>query len=209
MATAHLLKKNLLASPPVKAIQVRVAKQPTEGTVTFDMVKGADQFVGGGKGNDANLSIAEDRRPGPLLLDSNQAYLRRGGKYQGKGIKYTDFVEKVRSGYKHTALDRLAKTLGISQEQVIALLKLPRSTIKRLQSEGKAFSVEHSDRMYRAQKLIDMSVATLDDYDEAVRWLQREHPSLGGVTALSLVDTTAGYERVLDELERIAHGVPV
>ena len=127
-----------------------------------------------------------------------------------KGVsKRLDFVKQVRAGFSYTVLDALAKKLGVSQEQIIVLLNLPRSTIKRQQSEGRPLSAEHSDRLYRAQKLIDMSTETLGDPAEAVRWLQREHTALGGVTALSLVDTTAGYERVLDELERITHGVPV
>ncbi len=196
MASTHSLKKKVLVSPRIKAIQVSVAKQPTEGTVTFEKVKG------GGKSNAGDLSTKEDRPTefpwGRLVIMSEPL-----------GVKNTDNVQRVRIGFKHTELEGLAKTLGVSQEQVIALLKLPRSTIKRQQSEGRLFSAEHSDRMYRALKLIDVSTDTLGDHDEAVRWLQREHPSLGGVTAMSLVDTTAGYERVLDELERIAHGVPV
>jgi len=52
-----------------------------------------------------------------------------------------------------------------------------------------------------------VSRETIGDDAAAVRWLQRAHPALGGVTALSLVDTTVGYERVLDELQRIANGV--
>ena len=129
--------------------------------------------------------------------------------YGIKPISNGDFVVRVRKGYKHTAIDALAKALSLSQEQVINQLNLPRSTIKRQQSEGRAFSPDHSDRMYRAQKLIDISTETFGDKADAVRWLLREHPALGGVSALSLVDTTAGYERVRDELERITHGVPV
>jgi putative toxin-antitoxin system antitoxin component (TIGR02293 family) len=116
-------------------------------------------------------------------------------------------VQQVRTGFKPTTLDALATSLGVGQEQAIALLNLPRSTIKRQQSEGRSFSPDISDRLYRARKLLDVSRETIGDDAAAVRWLQRAHPALGGVTALSLVDTTVGYERVLDELQRIANGV--
>ena len=119
----------------------------------------------------------------------------------------TDRVSQVREGYPHSMLDELASLLGVSQEQAIALLKLPRSTIKRNQSEGRPFSVEISDRLYRAQRLIEVSAETIGDRAAGIRWVQRPHAALGGATALSLVDTTAGYERVRDELERIANGV--
>jgi len=54
-------------------------------------------------------------------------------------------VQQVRTGFKPTTLDALATSLGVGQEQAIALLNLPRSTIKRQQSEGRSFSPDISD----------------------------------------------------------------
>lgn len=118
-----------------------------------------------------------------------------------------DSVSQVRNGYPHNTLAKFAELLSVSEEQAIVLLKLVRSTIKRHQSEGRPFSAEISDRLYRAHRLVEISSEMIGDRAAAIRWIQRSHPALGGVTALSLVDTTAGYERVRDELERIANGV--
>ena len=118
-----------------------------------------------------------------------------------------DAVSQVRNGYPHNTLAKFAELLSVSEEQAIVLLKLVRSTIKRHQSEGRPFSAEISDRLYRAHRLVELSSETIGDRVAAIRWIQRSHPALGSVTALSLVDTTAGYERVRDELERIANGV--
>jgi putative toxin-antitoxin system antitoxin component (TIGR02293 family) len=118
-----------------------------------------------------------------------------------------DTVSQVRNGYPHDTLAKFSELLSVSEEQAIVLLKLVRSTIKRHQSEGRPFSAEISDRLYRAHRLVEISSETIGDRAAAIRWIQRSHPALGGVTALSLVDTTAGYERVRDELERIANGV--
>ena len=118
-----------------------------------------------------------------------------------------DAVSQVRNGYPHNTLAKFAELLSVSEEQAIVLLKLVRSTIKRHQSEGRPFSAEISDRLYRAHRLVEISSEMIGDRVAAIRWIQRAHAALGGVTALSLVDTTAGYERVRDELERIANGV--
>lgn len=47
----------------------------------------------------------------------------------------------------------------------------------------------------------------LEDEDAARRWINRENRSLGGESPLSLLDTEAGYELVLDTLARIEYGV--
>ena len=121
--------------------------------------------------------------------------------------RVADTVSQVRNGYPNNTLAKFAELLSVSEEQAIVLLKLVRSTIKRHQSEGRPFSAEISDRLYRAHRLFEISSETIGDRAAAIRWIQRSHAALGGVTALSLVDTTAGYERVRDELERIANGV--
>lgn len=117
-------------------------------------------------------------------------------------------VTQVRNGYSIRALKQLAALLGVSQTQVTAALGISPSDVARRARDGRAMSLVASDRLYRAFKAIEFTTATLGDAESATRWFRRDHPALGGVTPLSLMDTTAGYERVQDELVRIAHGVP-
>lgn len=51
------------------------------------------------------------------------------------------------------------------------------------------------------------AVEVLEDEDAAKKWLKTENRSIGGVTPLSIINTKAGYQLVLDTLSRIEHGV--
>jgi putative toxin-antitoxin system antitoxin component (TIGR02293 family) len=116
-------------------------------------------------------------------------------------------VAAIRSGASADFLPAFAKELNLPSEQLIAALALPRSTIKRNQGLGKALSHETTDRMYRATRVYESAVQIFEDQPAAVRWLQRPRAAFNGASALSLVDTTPGYELVLAELGRIEAGV--
>ena len=116
-------------------------------------------------------------------------------------------IDTVRDGASYEFLPALARKLNLPSEQLIAALALPRSTVKRNQSLGKALSHESTDRMYRATRVYDCAVRIFEDQPAAVRWLQRSRAAFNGASALSLVDTTPGYELVLAELGRIEAGV--
>ena len=116
-------------------------------------------------------------------------------------------IATVRDGASYDYLPALARALDLPSEQLINALALPRSTVKRNQGLGKALSHESTDRMYRATRVFDSAVRIFEDQPAAVRWLQRPLAAFNGASALSLVDTTPGYELVLAELGRIEAGV--
>ena len=116
-------------------------------------------------------------------------------------------IATVRDGASYDYLPALAKELDLPSEQLISALALPRSTVKRNQGMGKALSHETTDRMYRATRVFESAVRIFEDQPAAVRWLQRPRAAFNGASALSLVDTTPGYELVLAELGRIEAGV--
>ena len=61
--------------------------------------------------------------------------------------------------------------------------------------------------MYRADRVWNRALAVLEDENAVRDWINRDNRSLGGESPLSLLDTEAGYELVLDTLGRIEYGV--
>ena len=61
--------------------------------------------------------------------------------------------------------------------------------------------------MYRVSRVLNRAVEVLEDEDAARGWLKRENRSLGGDSPLSILDTEAGYELVLNTLSQIEYGV--
>lgn len=104
-------------------------------------------------------------------------------------------------------IPEMAARLGLSQDRLFDTLKLPKSTMKARISEDAFLSAVAQDRIYRAEKVWARALAVLEDEQSAKRWLTQEIRSLGGEAPLSLLDTEAGYELVLDTLGRIEYGI--
>ena len=119
----------------------------------------------------------------------------------------TELIRKMRAGTPARVIPDMAARLGLSQERLFEMLKLAKSTIKARISEDSFLSSVEQDRIYRAEKVWARALDVLEDEQSAKRWITQEIRSLGGEAPLSLLDTEAGYELVLDTLGRIEYGV--
>lgn len=119
----------------------------------------------------------------------------------------SDVINTMRRGVSAQIVPSVAERLGLSQDKLFERLRLPRSTMKARIGKNESLSATEQDRMYRADRVWDRAVAVLEDENAAREWITRENRSLGGESPLSLLDTEAGYELVLDTLGRIEYGV--
>jgi putative toxin-antitoxin system antitoxin component (TIGR02293 family) len=118
-----------------------------------------------------------------------------------------DVIHSMRSGVKANLVPVIAERFGLSQDKLFEQLRLPRSTMKGRVGKNEVLSASEQDRMYRADKLWSRALAVLEDESAARTWINRSNRSLGGEAPLTLLDTEAGYELVLDTLTRIEYGV--
>ncbi|WP_254504080.1 type II RES/Xre toxin-antitoxin system antitoxin [Duganella vulcania] len=116
-------------------------------------------------------------------------------------------IEDMRHGVPASVIPAMASRLGLSQDGLFEVLRLPRSTMKGRISRNETLSASEQDRLYRADCAWSRALQVLEDEDAARAWLRRPNRSLGGEAPLSLLDTEAGYELVLDILGRIEYGV--
>ena len=142
---------------------------------------------------------------------SGKGTLRRTGKNKlvpvaFKGDPY-QIIQEMRKGTPAIIIPEMATRLGISQDYLFEMLRLPRSTMKGRVSRNAALSGSEQDRMYRAERVWTRAVAVLEDESSAQLWINRSNRALGGEAPLSLLDTQVGYELVLDTLARIEYGV--
>ena len=61
--------------------------------------------------------------------------------------------------------------------------------------------------MYRVNRVLNRAIEVLEDEDCARNWIKLENRSLGGHSPLSILDTEAGYQLVLNTLSQIEYGV--
>lgn len=120
----------------------------------------------------------------------------------------TDVISAMRDGAVGGAIiPEIANRVGVSQERLLKDLRLPRSTMKARIASNAALSPTEQDRIYRVEKVLARAHAVFEESNAARAWIVRENRALGAVSPLSLLDTEAGYELVLDTLGRIEYGV--
>jgi putative toxin-antitoxin system antitoxin component (TIGR02293 family) len=123
------------------------------------------------------------------------------------GRDYSDRVLMSRAGLPAVAVDMLADRLGLSRVKFMQALQLKGSTIERRLAAKQALSSAETDKLYRVEKVLARAAEVLEDESAAEAWIQREIRSLGGVSPLSLLDTDAGVDLVMDTLGRIEYGI--
>jgi putative toxin-antitoxin system antitoxin component (TIGR02293 family) len=119
----------------------------------------------------------------------------------------SEMIRQMRSGVPADVIPRLASRIGISQDGLFQMLRLPKSTMKARISKNDLLSASEQDRLYRTEKVLMRALAVLEDDASAKAWIVRKNRSLGGEAPLSLLDTEVGYELVLDTLGRIEYGI--
>lgn len=119
----------------------------------------------------------------------------------------TDVIKTMRNGVKAQWVPDMAVRFGLSQERLFEQLRLPKSTMRGRIGKNEVLSSLEQDRMYRADKVWSRALIVLEDENATRIWISRENRSLGGESPLSLLDTEAGYELVLDTLSQIEYGI--
>ena len=149
------------------------------------------------------VGLARQDAPSPAYAPPEQGAARADA-FHGDA---SELIRKMRAGTPARVIPEMAARLGLSQDRLFDTLKLPKSTMKARISEDALLSSAEQDRIYRAEKVWTRALGVLEDGPSARRWITQENRSLGGEAPLSLLDTEAGYELVLDTLGRIEYGI--
>lgn len=118
-----------------------------------------------------------------------------------------ELIHQMRAGTSVRAIAGVAANLGVSEEKLFELLRLPECNMNSRIVKDDLLSPTEQDRIYRAEKVLEKALAVLEDRDAARTWLRQANRSIGGEAPLELLDTEVGYELVLDTLGRIEYGV--
>lgn len=116
------------------------------------------------------------------------------------------FVPMLRKGLRYSALERTGERGGLSPDEVVEALGLPRRTLARRKQEG-VLSPSESERVMRLARVIERAADVIGGGDRANEWLRKPNKALGGESPLSLLDTDVGAQEVEDVLGRIEYGV--
>lgn len=129
-----------------------------------------------------------------------------GERMIGRAVRTTwDLIAAVREGLPASTVQYVVDAGRMSLMEVDFAV-LPRKTLSRRKKAG-MLTAEQSDRLVRVARIIALAEEVFGSQEKAGTWLRRETSPLGGVSPMSLLDTTEGAGEVERLLNRIAYGI--
>lgn len=116
-----------------------------------------------------------------------------------------ELIDAVRSGLPVRAIEHLIESGRMTLAE-IDLAVLPRKTLSHRRKIG-TLTMEQSDRLIRAARVIAEAEETFGSQEKAGKWLRRPTAALDGEKPIALLDTSEGAAQVEALLGRIAHGI--
>jgi putative toxin-antitoxin system antitoxin component (TIGR02293 family) len=88
--------------------------------------------------------------------------------------------------------------MGLSREEVNSLI-IPARTLQHRRSRQERLTVEESDRVIRALRVLSATERVYESRERALEWLRRPHARLENRSPISLLRTDTGA-RIVEEL---------
>ena len=115
--------------------------------------------------------------------------------------------ERILAGLEFTAVDKLKAHAALTDAELVRLLGISEATLRRARAARSALDAATSDRLYRLSKTLAVAEELLASAQQAMSWLRRAQPGLGGQVPLDRLVTQAGADEVETLLRRIDYGV--
>lgn len=109
----------------------------------------------------------------------------------------TEILRIVEGGLAPAVISRLAG-LGLDRSEIDGIV-IPSRTLQHRRSRRENLTLEESDRVLRAIRVLSSAEAVYESRERALLWLRRPHPRLQGRAPLSLLKTDTG-SRIVEEL---------
>jgi putative toxin-antitoxin system antitoxin component (TIGR02293 family) len=115
--------------------------------------------------------------------------------------------ERILAGLEFAAVDNLKAHAALTDPELARLIGISEATLRRARASRSVLDAATSDRLYRLSKALAVAEEVLASAPQAMTWLRRAQPGLGGQVPLDLLATQAGADEVETLLRRIDYGV--
>lgn len=118
-----------------------------------------------------------------------------------------EWRERIMTGIPARAALIFKDKLGLTNDQLAALLGLSARSVNRLSPPGALLPPVAGDRLYRCARLYALAENVFEDAAAAVEWLKTPQRALDDTVPLDLAATDIGTREVETLLGRIEHSV--
>lgn len=127
------------------------------------------------------------------------------------GSNYTvstdfDLLKLARKGVSKKALVSLAKRISLTIQELAGIMHISERTLQRY-TPATLIKTEHAEKAIELARLYERGTEVFGTMDNFNDWMKTPNYTLNGETPLSLLDTSIGFELILQTLGRIEYGV--
>ncbi len=119
----------------------------------------------------------------------------------------TDFIKIIRQGFPTKVIVFVMQSFPIAEVDLRRSLGLGDALGTWLDDGGRRFEPRESELIYRFAKVAAAATEVFESRGKAAKWMLTENVALGDERPINLLDTSIGFQAVLDVLHRIEHGV--
>jgi putative toxin-antitoxin system antitoxin component (TIGR02293 family) len=109
----------------------------------------------------------------------------------------TEILRIVEGKLAPAVIKRLI-SLGLERAEIDAII-IPQRTLQHRRSRREKLTIEESDRVLRAIRVLSLAESVYGSRERALAWLRKPHSRLDGRAPLSLLKTDTG-SRIVEEL---------
>lgn len=121
---------------------------------------------------------------------------------------YLKLVHVSREGLSYKKFVIAEKAFALSKQELSTILHISDRTLDRIHKDKKRLSTPQTERVLELSMLYDHGWSCFGSKENFRAWMDNAYIPYGGVTPLSLLDTTHGIEMIHTALGRIEHGIP-
>ncbi|HET9651822.1 MAG TPA: antitoxin Xre/MbcA/ParS toxin-binding domain-containing protein [Usitatibacter sp.] len=118
-----------------------------------------------------------------------------------------EWASEVESGLPAGSALAFKEAVGLTNEELAALLGVSTRTLARWQPGKSRLDLVSGDRLLRSARLYAIATEVLEDTRAAAQWLKSPQRGLAGAIPLELARTDVGARAVEELLGRMEHGV--
>lgn len=146
----------------------------------------------------------------PQLVSGSDIVLEPAISYNLNGLSDRSSLKLVhvsREGLSYEKFIIAQAAFQFTKQQLSNVLHISDRTLERIHKEKKRLSTPQTERILELSLLFEHGWECFGDKENFRDWLESPYLPYGGMTPLSLLDTTQGIDLIHTALGRIQHGV--
>lgn len=126
--------------------------------------------------------------------------------FDAQTINSFTYIQLINDRLKGNSIESFITHSGLTKSETALLLHISDRSMQRLTTE-KVLSQDISERLIELTKLFLLGNSVFGENKKFRTWIRRKCRALGDRKPLELMETNIGSELVVEELNRIEHGI--